>query len=155
MILFGFGWAKPVPVNIYRFKNHRLGFALTAFAGPISNILMALVAMIILKLFLLFAILSGNVTNLLIIETIFFYIVYLNLFLAIFNMIPLPPLDGSRVLGLFMSDRAYDKYLRTTEPYSMYCMFGVLILARMQVFPIRSIVNWAVDGLDYITGFIA
>jgi Zn-dependent protease len=153
MILFGFGWAKPVPVNIYRFKNHRLGFALTALAGPMSNVLMALLVMILLKILAIFSIFG--VEMLFMVISVLSYVISLNLVLAIFNMIPLPPLDGSKVLGLFMTDRAYDKFLRTTEPYSMYCMFGVLIIANAGLLPISNLVSWAVDGLDYITSFIA
>ena len=110
MIFLGFGWAKPVPVNPRRFKcNMRLGMALTALAGPLSNILLALVFMIISK----GAVLLGSATG-----NDFFYflnwltynIMYGNICLAFFNLIPIPPLDGSKILSYFLPDKALPFY---------------------------------------------
>ena len=98
LLLAGFGWAKPVPVNPYYFtkiRNRKAGIALTALAGPVSNLLMALVAMLIAKGLLLLPV-SGTAVSFLF--TIFLVVCQTNLGLAVFNLIPIHPLDGSRVL---------------------------------------------------------
>jgi Zn-dependent protease len=147
MLIFGFGWAKPVPVNINRFKNVKLGYALTALAGPMSNVLMATVAMIVMKVCMLFA-------GTWVVSEILSYVVFLNLGLAIFNLIPLPPLDGSKVLAIVLTNRAYGRYLEATEPYSMYFLFGVLLLANSGFLPIDFLIINVYNGLDILTSFI-
>ena len=102
LLLAGFGWAKPVPVNPYYFtkiRNRKAGIALTALAGPVSNLLMALVAMLIAKGLLLLPV-SGTAVSFLF--TIFLVVCQTNLGLAVFNLIPIHPLDGSRVVDAFM-----------------------------------------------------
>jgi Zn-dependent protease len=106
------GWAKPVPVNPYNFANQKRDMAITAAAGPASNFVMAIILSIIFNLLktvnpdLLY---SGSgiaqfFTNMLI------YAILINLALGIFNLIPIPPMDGSKILGGFLSDEAYSKY---------------------------------------------
>ena len=97
---FVFGYAKPVPINPYNFKNFKRDSGLTAMAGPLANILIAIV-------FALFYHLSS--ANLLI-QTICVFVIFMNLLLAFFNMLPFPPLDGSKVLGMVLSDDAYYKW---------------------------------------------
>ena len=102
LLLAGFGWAKPVPVNPYYFtkiRNRKAGIALTALAGPVSNLLMALVAMFIAKGLLLLPV-SGTAVSFLF--TIFLVVCQTNLGLAVFNLIPIHPLDGSRVLDAYL-----------------------------------------------------
>ena len=102
LLLAGFGWAKPVPVNPYYFtkiRNRKAGIALTALAGPVSNLLMALVAMLIAKGLLLLPV-SGTAVSFLF--TIFLVVCQTNLGLAVFNLIPIHPLDGSRVLDAYL-----------------------------------------------------
>ena len=103
MLLFGFGWAKPVPVNTRHMKDGRWGFVWTSLAGPFSNILLAfLFAIIRLPVYAVLAnmYVDGSVTSDIIrVLTSFFEIaVWLNVSLAVFNMLPIPPLDGSRLL---------------------------------------------------------
>ncbi len=92
-----FGWAKPVPVNPYNFRNQKWGEALVAFAGPFVNILLAIISLFLLKTMVF----SGSYIPLL--EGI----IVINIVLAIFNLIPIPPLDGSKILFAFLPHRFY------------------------------------------------
>lgn len=97
MILFvGFGWAKPVPVDPRFFQNPRTGMMKVAFAGPASNLFLAFIGGILLRVFQNI-IYQGDV-----IQTLAFYFTYINIMLAVFNMIPLPPLDGSQIFSGIM-----------------------------------------------------
>ena len=105
MVVAGFGWAKPVPVNPNYFKNPKRGMAVTALAGPASNFLLALVLLLSLRLFRPASI--GSPLMMFLVET-----AILSIGLGVFNLIPIPPLDGSKVLFSLLPDRAYDTLLR-------------------------------------------
>jgi len=105
LIIVGFGWAKPVPVNTYNFDNQRQrqrGMAITAAAGPLSNLIVAIVSLIILRIIACFAIGPVASDN---IETVFMFIMTINVALAIFNLVPIPPLDGSNILNWLLPDK--------------------------------------------------
>ena len=112
MVLFRFGWAKPVPINARNFKNPKRGFAISALAGPLSNLLLGFLTV---GLYLLYFALLRGVTfeegfalNLAQTFADFLYIFFsLNIGLAIFNLIPVPPLDGSRILNVVLTPKAY------------------------------------------------
>lgn len=91
---FIFGWAKPVPINPLNFRNPQKGMALVGLAGPLTNMLLAFILILLLKVFI--------VLNLPFNYNIFLTIIKLNLILAIFNLLPIPPLDGSRVFLSFL-----------------------------------------------------
>ncbi len=115
LMLAGFGWAKPVPVNPYFFKKPKSGMALTALAGPVSNFLLALLALAALRFFL--PVLGGaSLLNQFLLEC-----AVLSIGLGVFNLIPIPPLDGSKVLGALLPDRQYEMLLR-------YEHLGILVL---------------------------
>ena len=114
MVVAGFGWAKPVPVNPNYFKNPKRGMALTALAGPVSNFLLALVLLLGVRIFWVSA--AGSTWMMFLVET-----AILSIGLGVFNLIPVPPLDGSKVLFAVLPDRAYDFVLR-------YERIGVLLL---------------------------
>jgi len=108
-----FGWGKPVPVNEDNFDNPRLHGIQTALAGPMSNFVLAILLSLVLRSFDLSQIIT----------TILLTAVYLNIFLMFFNLLPIPPLDGSRLLRLFISDRTY--YSLASSPLFL---FGAIFL---------------------------
>lgn len=148
MLLIGFGWAKPCPVNSRKFENPRKGMALTAFAGPLSNLALAFV-------FAIFASLTIFISSLVPITTetmwyafyytyiFFYYGTFLNVSLAIFNLLPIPPLDGSRIVGLFLSPKAYFAYMQYERYIGIAFMVAVIVLGRMGI----SVIGWAVDPI--------
>lgn len=123
MVLFKFGWAKPVPVNMYRFKNPRRGMAITALAGPVANILITIVCLVLYGLCCRPLYIHGGTAGRIVMELILMT-GYLSVSLAVFNLLPISPLDGSKVLYSFLSDRAYDKLMR----YERYGMILVMLL---------------------------
>ena len=131
MIFTGFGWAKPVPVTTRYFKNVKKGMILTALAGPAANIILALLSLILYKLwcFFLYPVLAVSFTTANAIAQILSIMCLLNINLAVFNLIPIPPLDGSKVLGAFLPDRAYFTLMR----YERYGMLVLLALSFLGV----------------------
>ncbi len=114
MIFFRFGWAKPVPVNMHRFRKPKLGMAVVGIAGPISNMIMAAAAMLFRALFVRIYLDTGKCFFL----TEFFGVFgSLNIGLGLFNLIPIPPLDGSRVVFAFLPDKLYYTVLRYERFY--------------------------------------
>jgi len=117
---FVFGYAKPVPINPYNFNNYKRDTGLTAAAGPLSNVLIAV-------LFALIFHISGATS---ILSYLCVPIIQINLLLALFNLIPIPPLDGSKVLGMFLSDEAYFRYT-AQERTGMIVLFAIIIVSNM------------------------
>ncbi|NLL45369.1 MAG: site-2 protease family protein [Clostridiales bacterium] len=118
LIVFRFGWAKPVSVNMYNFKNPKRDMALTALAGPASNIVLAAFCLLLYGLLwrtLYFSSFGGTVLEFLRTTA------YLSVSLGVFNLIPIPPLDGSKVLFSLLPNRLYIKLM-------MYERYGVLLL---------------------------
>jgi Zn-dependent protease len=118
-----FGWAKPVPVNPLNFKDRKMGMFWVSLAGPLSNVLLGTVFIVIFKL-LKNVIHQGSVFEPLI--YIIFYSVIINFILAVFNMIPIPPLDGSGVLAGFISERSYYKYMEKVGPYGFIILLALI-----------------------------
>ena len=118
MVLFGFGWAKPVPVNSRYFKKPKWGMALTALAGPLSNVLLAFVFALVYGILSYFNVFLPLLTAssytetfgtamLYILHVILANSITLNAYLAVFNLLPVPPFDGSRIAFVFLPDRFY------------------------------------------------
>ena len=121
MAIFRFGWAKPVPVDMRKFKNPKAGMALTALAGPVSNVLLAYVAILLYGVCWVWYAKTGS-TAAYVVMLFFYYVQIISAGLAVFNVFPIPPLDGSKVLFAFLPNEAYYKLMR-------YEKYGMLLLA--------------------------
>ncbi len=126
LVLYHFGWAKPVPVNPLNFRNIRKGEFIVSIAGPVSNLLLATVGMAVLSLLYRFAA-TGWMYTLMDMTGLF---VWINIILAVFNMIPLPPLDGSHVLESLLPS----KYDHIFDKIAMYGPFILMLLVFTNVF---------------------
>ncbi len=122
MFAVGFGWAKPVPVNPNYFKKPKQGMALTALAGPVSNFLLALLTLLAASIFC--GVAAYSETNQRILGFLLMVAV-LSIGLGLFNLVPIPPLDGSKVLFAVLPDRAYD-WLMRNERYGMLLLFALV-----------------------------
>ena len=143
MVVFRFGWAKPVPVNMYRFKNPKKGMSLTALAGPACNFLLAGVFLFLYGL-LFYPLHTGGTVAETVLQLIY-TTAYLSLSLAVFNLIPIPPLDGSKVLFSLIPDESYFKLMR----YERYGMILLLVLVSTKVLggPLSAATSWLFDKL--------
>lgn len=133
-----FGWAKPVPVMPRYFADPRKGMAIVGIAGPLTNLALAWASGIVLNIVNP----TGALRDLIVVFAI------VNVALAIFNMIPIPPLDGSRLLPLVLNDSGRKAYAKV-EPYGFIILFGLIIVSRradVSLFagPINFVLHWVV-----------
>ena len=148
MLVAGFGWARPVPVNPNYFKKPRQGMALTALAGPASNLLLALLLLIPARLIYTYA--HYSVFN----QTALDFLTStaaLSIGLGLFNLIPIPPLDGSKVLAVLLPERAY-RWLMRYERFGIFALWLLVALGvggRYMSFAIR----WVYTLFCRIVGF--
>ncbi len=143
LLLCGFGWAKPVPVNPNHFDNPRKGMMLTAIAGPLSNLLAALAGVIALRLY------AGGLEA---VNDALFYFVIININLCVFNLIPVPPLDGSRVLTYFLPPNAAVWFMRNQKYF--YGVVMLLMVTGILSKPLTYLVQWVYELLVLLTGFL-
>ena len=122
MFVAGFGWAKPVPVNPNYFKKPKQGMALTALAGPVSNFLLALLMLLAARIFCDVAAYSEANQRIL---DFLLMVALLSIGLGLFNLLPIPPLDGSKVLFAVLPDGAYNQLMRY-ERYGMLLLFALV-----------------------------
>lgn len=141
MFAAGFGWAKPVPVNPQYFKKPKQGMAVTALAGPASNFLLALLAILVSKVIYLYVPYSVGM------EMVFNFCLYmvapLSVGLGLFNLLPIPPLDGSKVAAVLLPDRAYVQLMR-------YERYGVLVLLLLSYLGLTG--RWIGDVIAAVYG---
>ena len=134
MVLTGVGWAKPVPVNPHYFKRPKLGMAITALAGPLSNLLLALWLLLGVRVMI-----DGNASM----AWIEFLLdtAILSLGLGVFNLIPIPPLDGSKIVAALLPDKQYTLLMR-------YERFGMLLIMLLVVFgALGGVMGRAITGI--------
>ena len=122
MVLFGFGWAKPVPINTRYFKKPKRDMALTGLAGPVSNLLLALLFAVLLRLTIQYGFYLFNGTVYSVIQIFLILGVRMNITLAVFNLLPIPPLDGSRIFLVLLPTDLYFKIMR----YERYIYIALL-----------------------------
>lgn len=124
IFLFGIGYANPVPVNPARLKHPRKDMALISLAGPLSNLIMAFVSVFI---FYAVSVFDNGSTVMYAIMYFFYFAASVNVTLAVFNLLPIPPLDGAKILGAVLPDRIYFKYMQY-ERYVMIALFVLLFI---------------------------
>ena len=146
MALFRFGWAKPVPVDMRNFKNPKAGMALTALAGPVSNVVLAYAAVVLCNFVIFLADRLGSTWLLLALAQFFVYVEIISAGLAVFNVFPIPPLDGSKVLFALLSDRAYDQLMRY-EKYGMGLLMALLVTGAIDR-PLGAMRDWLLTWLN-------
>lgn len=147
LLLLGFGWAKPVTVDARNFKKPRRDMALTAIAGPMANILMALVSLAVFKL--IFVVTGGRTAISGAGLQVIGFIVTISLNLAVFNLLPVPPLDGSKVLGFFLPEKIYALFIRY-ERIITFALFALIWLDLLNT-PIIFLSDKIFTFLDMIT----
>lgn len=146
--LFGFGWGKPVMIDDRNFKNKAAGNALTAFAGPCSNIIMAILFTIILKILLITGVILPTINSVVgsIILNMLILTIQFNVVFAIFNLIPIPPFDGSRILYFFLPAKGRE-YMYKIEQYSFIIVLVILVTGIGSKL-VRPIVNFVLGLLS-------
>lgn len=149
MVVVGFGWAKPVPVDMRRFRDPKKGMALTALAGPMMNLLIAVVFLFLYGVTYMALYDGGVFTQSL--SAMLGSTAYLSLALGIFNLIPISPLDGSKIFFSFLSDEAYYRLMRV-ERYGMIILI-VLALTGATSGILSRVTGWAFDRLFFIAEF--
>lgn len=152
MAIFRFGWAKPVPVDMRNFRHPKRDMALTALAGPVSNVVLAYVAAVLLGFVVFLSDRFGSNGFFTVLVQFLIYVEIISAGLAVFNVFPIPPLDGSKVLFALLSDRAYLKLMRY-ERYGMGLLMILLVtglidapLSAMRNWLLTLIGNWSVWG---------
>jgi Zn-dependent protease len=133
LFLAGFGWAKPVPINLNNIPDKRKGLIFVSSAGILANILFAFVAQLFFRLF---SIPSSGIAAILV-----YYVVQINITLAALNLIPIPPLDGSKILMGIAPGRA-GYFLARLEPYGFFIIIGLLYLGILD--PLIGILRWII-----------
>lgn len=133
LFIFGFGWARPVPVDFNRLRDRHGAMIAVAAAGITANMLVAFTAMLLDRL------LTPSPSGLL--GALLYYVAHINIILAAFNLIPLPPLDGSKILMGFVSPRVQNAMLRI-EPYGFFILIGLLYAGVLD--PVIAFFRWLI-----------
>ena len=173
MLVFHIGWAKPVPINTRHFKKPRRDMALSSAAGPLSNIALALIHLIALRLFMIFVVnaykaealnfIVANSTKQAFTGTFGFtvvalvvYLLYMgvamNIILAVFNLIPIPPFDGSRIFYVFLPPKLYWGVMKYERYIMLGCILLLFLMSQLGMNPLGAFENWVIKGLFTITG---
>lgn len=151
MVLVGFGWGRPAPVDPRNFKNPKRGMMLSALAGPASNFIMAFLAMIAYKVLVIIGYVKGNDT-LLALSDVCVYITLINVSLGVFNFLPIPPLDGSKIFNAILPERLYFKIMS----YERYIFLALIVLLYSGLLdkPIGFLQELVINVMLSLTGWV-
>lgn len=149
LVLFKFGWAKPVMVNPRAYRNGKLGMVLVALAGPLTNFILAFLGCLGYAALVKSGFFFG--TGMLVEGVYYFFAMFMsiNLGLGVFNLIPIPPLDGSKILGAVLPEKQYFALMRY-ERYGTYLLMGLIILENIlnvELLPIEAVKNVIWDAM--------
>lgn len=149
ILLFGIGYAKPVPVNPARLRHPRRDMALVALAGPVSNLLMGFVSVFIYYIINAAGSINAGIVAL---GYFFLYAAQVNVMLAVFNILPIPPLDGAKIFSAVLPDKIYFKIMQ----YDRYIMIALMILLFTGLLntPIAWLTNRMLDFISIIPRLI-
>ena len=142
LLLGGFGWARPVAINTYNFKNRKVGMALSALAGPLSNFLVSFAMFLVIKVLLLFPITNDFMIAII---QVLGLIAWISICLGVFNLIPLPPLDGSRIFLVFLPEKYYFKIMQY-ERYISIALMVVIVTGALDT-PLGIVANLVYNGM--------
>lgn len=151
MVLVGFGWGKPVSVDPRNFKNPKKGMVLTSLAGPASNFIMAFLAMIVYKVLEIISIVNDNNTMQMV-ATVFLYVTIINISLAVFNFLPIPPLDGSKIFNAVLPEKWYFTIMRYEN--IIFIVLIILIYSGLLDAPLGFLQGKVIDIMDILTRWI-
>jgi Zn-dependent protease len=140
MLLFRFGWAKPVPINPLNFKDRKKGMIVVSLAGILTNLLLGFLAMA--TYFIVVPLQNETLM------TIIYYIYIYNIVFAVFNLLPIPPLDGSKVLMVFLPNKALPTFYEI-QKYGMFIILGLAITGLLSII-INPVINWIVSIYSFI-----
>lgn len=151
MILVGFGWGKPVMVDSRNFKNPKKGMVLTSLAGPASNFIMAFLSMIVYKV-LAFLSYAKDSSTLDMMATVFVYITLINISLAVFNFLPIPPLDGSKIFNAILPEKWYFTIMK----YENFIFIALIILVYSGLLdaPLSFLQGKVIDVMLFLTSWV-
>ena len=155
LLVAGFGWAKPVIINNQNFKKPFRDEVLVAIAGPASNLLLAIVSVVLMKLvFVIIPFTSDQAMD----NTfrIFSVLTYMNIVLAVFNMLPIPPLDGSHLISGYLSQKN-EEVARKYFQYGAYALLAIILLeqvTRIDILPIGKATNFIVVWMYHLAGIL-
>jgi Zn-dependent protease len=141
LFLFHFGWAKPVQINPYYYKNKKLGTVVVSLAGPFTNFIIAFICILLLRL--------NSLLPIIIVEFLY-SLITINIGLGVFNLIPIPPLDGSKVLAAVLPQDLYMKYM-SIEQYGFIILIVILSTGVLSPF-LNVLFTYVFEILGFLAG---
>ncbi len=156
LFFFGFGWARPVPVNARNFKSGKMkaGMIWTSLAGPLSNLLLSFVALLLFEIVVSVGVVQSEfaMTVFSVIELLLVNLTIMNISLAVFNLLPVPPLDGSKILNAVLPARIYFKIMQ----YEQYGFIILILLINLPFFSgfLSTVVNGILTAFSWVIGLI-